>query len=341
MQKIIRVPIKINKSLVNPKNAGIMKFPNDAVNKKVSPFVMNNKEWQQILDGNHAVFDEKERGSVVGTIKLYAEIATEKATELLQQTIYNNSFNFFDRCVFAACIAEQLVGNYSTTVNAIWRNMTGSIRNPEPHIRQAILNSIEKMSVIRITLDAQDVINRLQSLSKKKLRICTKRTHYTSYLLPCSILSVSVNNITVDGIKFLDDSPVLYEYANAKKQVYTIQSDLLQSEKVHNTELGIKLKNYVLLRICEIKRSTVDNADAMLLDTIINYCVGESSDRMLKKRIRQHVYDYLEELTTKGEINGFVMKDKNGAPCELSNCIKFCINVTKTHKEFSKKGKNC
>ena len=250
----------------------------------------------------------------------------------LKEKILNSSFDVFDRQVLSACIAEQLFGNKITTINAVWKNMSGEDREPEPVMRSKILWSIEKMSLIRIRISLKEAFEKLQSLRKNKLR-CTSKLEFVGYLLPCEIAPAVINNSTVvDAIKFLDEIPLLYEYSSWKKQAYTIDSNLICSPSVKNTELGLTLKSYILLRINEIKRSGNSDASSILLNTLINYCIGETTDRKLKHRIRRYTYSYLEELVNNGEINNFLMKDSDNNLCELKNCTKFCINVTKFTK---------
>ena len=329
MKNLVRTPIICDRRLTNFQNAGNVVYPNDSLGKKFPQLqndwednIKHEKEWE---------ITEKEHGQEVATIRLAVRIVKE-ADDFLKEKILNNSFNIFDRHVLAACIAEQLFGNKITTVNAIWKNMSGEDREPEPEMRSKILWSIEKMSLIRIRISLKEAFERLQSLRKNKLR-CTSRLEFVGYLLPCEITSAVINNSTVvDAIKFLDEIPLLYEYASWKKQAYTIQSNLLPSPSVRNTERGMSMKSYILLRINEMKRSGNSNASSILLSSIIQYCNGNPDDRKLRKRIRDNTYSYLTELKGKQEIIDFSTIDANGQLCELKNCVKFVIKVSKFSK---------
>lgn len=327
---IIQVPIKIGNHLTNFKNAGTLVYPNDSLGKTLPKLcaewkdnIKQHKEWE---------LSEREHGQEIATIRLAIRIV-EEATDFLREKILSNSFDVFDRHVLAACIAEQLFGNKITTVNAIWKNMSGENREPEPKMRHKILWSIEKMSLIRLRISLKETFEQLQSLRKNKLR-CTSKLEYVGYLLPCEIAPAVVNKFNVvDAIKFLEETPLLYEYASWKRQAYTIQSNLLPSPSVRNTDLGMAMKHYILLRVNEMKRSDNTAASSMLLNSIIQYCDGNLSDRKLRKRVRDSAYSYLTELKDKQEILDFSLLDANGNLCELKNCVKFDIKV----KKFAKK----
>lgn len=330
VEKITRVPIIYEKRLTNFQNAGTIVYPNDSLGKK---FPNLRDEWKDNIEHEKEwEIAEKEHGQEVATIRLAIRIVKE-ADDFLKEKILNNSFDVFDRQVLAACIAEQLFGNKITTVNAVWKNMSGEDREPKPEMRSKILWAIEKMSLIRIRISLKEAFEKLQSLRKNKLH-CTSKLEFVGYLLPCEIAPAVINNSkVVDAIKFLDEIPLLYEYASWKKEAYTIQSNLLPSPSVRNTELGMTLKSYILLRINEMKRSGNSNASSILLSSIIQYCKGNSADRKSRKRIRDHTHSYLTELKDKQEITDFSLVNADGLPCELKDCIKFLVKVPK----FSKK----
>lgn len=327
---IVRVPIILENRLTNFKNAGQSVYPNDSLGKN---FPQLQNDWKNNIEQEQEwEIPEKERGQQVATIQLAVRIVNE-ADDFLREKILNNSFDVFDRQVLAACIAEQLFGNKITTVNAVWKNMSGETREPKPEMRSKILWSVEKMSLIRFRISLKEAFEKLQSLRKRKLH-CTSKLEYVGYLLPCEIAPAVINNVNVvDAIKFLEETPLLYEYASWKKQAYTIPSNLLPSPSVRNTELGMTLKSYILLRINEMKRSGNSNASSILLNSIIQYCNGNPEDRKLRKRVRDNTHSYLLELKDKQEIIDFSLVNEDGVPCELKNCVKFIVKVEK----FSKK----
>lgn len=325
MEDVKREPIILPvPHLNNLREVGEVKIINDSLGKKI--FSLSPEEWEAGFKEDLSKFTERENNRDKATIYWGMRIA-ESVDTLRRDKILETPLSQFDKLVLGACLAEQLAGNMATTVNSLWQDMSGETREPEPGMRGKILDSVERMSGIKICLDVTNAYKNLKSLKNKN----PAKLRFRRYLLPCETMEIVMNKTIAVGIEFLKESLLfaLYDYANDKKQVYTINSELLKSLSVRNTELGIMLKSYLLIRIDEIYRASLKQKTTLkpfiMLETILSECGKSNPDRMTKKRVRDKTIAFLEELREKGKINDFEILNKNDKPCDFKDCVKFKI----------------
>lgn len=340
---IIRVSISCYPRLANLRNAGRIKILNDSLAKTL--FSLSSDEFKSYFPDENGEVPEKEfseniSGKSRAVITLGMEIAAKGIEKLRREEILATPLSPFDKLILGSCLAEQIAGNSITTINAIWKNISGNNREPKPEMRKKIIDSIERMSVIRITVNFSDAYKNLPSF--KSLNRPRNEIKYRRYLLPCETTTIKINGQEVsDAIEFLKESPLfaLYQYADDKKQVYTIPSELLFSRAVRNNERGLVLKSYVLLRINELARSKI-KVTTILLSSIIEYFGNtehDSNPRRFKAKIREKTAEYLEELKEREIIRDWLPLDAENNLCDLKKCEKFKIDVVKKTKKKPKK----
>lgn len=152
----------------------------------------------------------------------------------------------FDFAVLDACITEKLHGNEYTTPNIIFHRLGGG-RNLTPKMRKAILDSVEKLSKVRITLNWEDAVK------KNIVKDEQKRSTFKGYLLPTESVTLQINGKIIDAIHLLTGG-VIINNANIRNQFVTCDTKLLQPP-VKTTTQTISINHFFLRRINEIKGS--------------------------------------------------------------------------------------
>jgi hypothetical protein len=188
------------------KPVDIYQQPNDKITKNLATAT------KEEMDSGQLIVNEK-----VGNIFSYITLYPEEAKRLGLEHI-----NTFDLFVLFSCISIKAAGNGQTTVNIIYKTMTGKsgeVKIPDK-MRQEIMQSIDKLRLTPITIDATGICAKYNHKAKGK---------YTkSYLLPAKMSGEGVINggYTDDIITFYDDSP-LYEIALMKnKQLFSINREI-------------------------------------------------------------------------------------------------------------------
>ena len=111
-------------------------------------------------------------------------------------------FTPFDREVCLACISEQASGNQITTIDAIYRCMTGSEqKHASPSVAEDIRRSLDRIIFCKVTFDASDICNKFGYNSRKPMI-------YTGSLLPAEYLQ---------NVNFVKTIITLYKNEKGKK----------------------------------------------------------------------------------------------------------------------------
>ena len=219
---------------------------------------------------------------------------------------YDNTdpLNVTDYAVLSVCASEYDVGNRYTTVAIILRGLIGKVGNqnvrPRPDQYNAIINSLKKLMFTGIEIDLSVTNAELNYGGKEKI---------TSALLPAKIVETSINGKIVDDvIYFLDESPLM-EIARARKQILTYDAELLNVPNQNNTLLVIAVKNYVIIRVLEIKLHKL--TPTLTFGDIFEKCRIANADRKIKQRTRSYVISFFEHLQNKDEISSFKIFKKH------------------------------
>ena len=212
----------------------------------------------------------------------------------------------YDKCVLdAVCglhTALAMQGKDCFTLQQVYRQMNGTDENVHPEAVEQIRESIKKMTVKRITIDATDQIN---ARRKKKVKNAT----FESYLLPLNVARVEMPGGTIlEGYRFIE-KPAIYSYAGEIKQIIRVPIELLNTKnKVYNKPDIAKIRAYLIGRIASMKdsKARLDN-NKILYATIYREAEidTENLDKTQMKRIRDRIKGILDGLIEEGFISAY------------------------------------
>ena len=266
------------------KSAKKRKDPNDKINK--SFFNMTEQQHEAgkliVLEG---VSQKKINGNVVKeNIVTPITLEYSQYTEKIMAT--KPRFNAFDREVLNACIAEQAVGNAVTTVNSIYRNMTGDSkdRKPSSEMVKLIKSSLNKLLFCDATIDLTEVCAKYGYNNNKPYIL-------HSAILPGQYVESVVNGMPNISVEFYKPSPLFLAAEVKNGQILSYDKNLLDVP-LNNTPAIITVKSYLLRRICEIH--------AHKLTPIITFAdIFEKNNltelsKLARSRLRDHIKKMLD-----------------------------------------------
>ena len=170
--------------------------------------------------------------------------------------------------------------------------------NPTQNILKRISDSIEKMSKIRVTINAEMEVKARQNI----------QAEYRDYLLNTRAACVNINGVMLDCVE-INTEPVLYKYSESKKQIARADVKMLDMP-INNTTENIILKDYLLRRLLGMQNDKSKLSNVLRYATIYDY-LGIKKDSSLqeyekkKKRVRDTVKMILSDWKDKNKISGF------------------------------------
>ena len=190
---------------------------------------------------------------------------------------------------------------------------TGESKDISSEMRKAILESVDKMSSTKITIDNSE---EAKAFGYKKLK------YFGSLLDSKRIEGVKINGNKVEDCICILQSPALYDYAKLKNQIGTIDIRMLNIPKLddlhiifRNTPQNIELKEYLLQRIIGIKNQKSKISETIRYETIYEYLRIEAPTRktfLVKcKKLRDKVKFLLEYWKRQNLIKGY-KEEKEG-----------------------------
>lgn len=230
------------------KPVDIYQQPNDKITKNLATATKEEMESGQLI------VNEK-----VGNIFSYITLYPEEAKRLGLEHI-----NTFDLFVLFSCISIKAAGNRQTTVNIIYKTMTGKSGEVKltDKMRQELMQSIDKLRLTPVTIDATGICAKYNHKPRGK--------YVKSYLLPAKMSGEGIVNggYTEDVITFLDDSP-LYEIAMMKnKQIFSINRDVFDIPKVKANRQNLTLRQLLVTLVHDAGHADkVKNT--ILIDTLL------------------------------------------------------------------------
>ena len=211
----------------------------------------------------------------------------------------------FDREVYTAVGSLYLAAeeNRVLTRAMIFRVLSGNKDNasPTPEMLEAIDRSIERMSVIRVTINATQEVKAGYNVEDT----------YSDYLLNTTIARRTLYGKTVEAIK-INTPPILYMYANAKNQIARMNVKMLDAP-INNTKENIMLKGYLARRLATAKGKKDERWRTIKYDTIYEYLGLRAEDyksktelAQIRKRVRDKgIKPILEYWKKEGDIKSF------------------------------------
>lgn len=263
-------PKRIQKENYDTIPFDLFQHPNDKITKNIA--TATTAEWEA---GEIQVLEQQPRGrkpAIISTVNFDLDKMAELGVSKLDS---------FDLFTLHTCIAIKAAGNDKTTVNIIYRTMTGrdGIKtSPTPAMKTAILESLEKLMYIPVTIDASGICFEYGYQGKGKYK---KRP-----LLPAGIDGDStINNAEVDDVIELYKESPLMEIATMKNgQVITYEKKLL-NVPLNTNRQNIVIPPYLIHRIKNSEHKEMRNT--ILIDTIINDCDWEGARKRLTKIIEK------------------------------------------------------
>lgn len=308
------------------------KSSKDNINKR-QPIVVVEEEPRNVLTkkGWRPVSKPLAEVSVHLSINKNVSAAVEKC-------IRNSGLESFDRIVLEICATHQYHGKDYITVNTIFKYMGGN-GDPDPKMRQRIIDSVDKLRGLDIRIDATEAYQKLHRLQRPLGKPKRKPDKQGKIVLVDNLLSAKRLEIEVDGhildaIKFKDVSPI-FLYTQDKGETQVLSQKLLAASRLRATKNFIVLKHYILSRVRSMARSKKNGTDlkpTITFQAIYKNCGDPEkaqSDRMFRKRVRDATVVYLNSLVEEKEICEFHCVDDNFQPqTETAKCTKILIKFS-------------
>ena len=244
-----------------------------------------DEQYQKLMNGGRRGVIEKKNH------KKYGEIVTKYYITNVDNYDNTDPLTSGDYDVLSVCISEIENGNMCTTVAIILRGLTGKTRREvggthngvvNPDQRKSILKSIEKLMSTKIEIDLSETNKKLGYNDGKEEKI-------TSVILPCYYKTEKINGQIVDDTIYFDRQSPMYIIADQRNQIIRYDVSLLDVPNQNNTPLVITIKNYVILRVMEIKKHKM--TPTITLDDVFKKArISDAS-----KRTKQHARECLEK----------------------------------------------
>jgi len=181
--------------------------------------------------------------------------------------------------------------------------------NPSKQQIGAVTKSIEKLALIRVTIDWTEHI-RLNNKGDMPEGASFK---VTDYMLPVRKYTATIGGQKVEGYQFIDrdNYTPLHQYATSVGQIGQHPVKMLNIP-INLDQQKIVIRDFLLEEIAHIKNRTNWN-NTISVDRLLEVA-GESSqtiDRTKKKRLLKAVKDMLDYWKKKGYIKGYKEKKAN------------------------------
>ena len=242
-----------------------------------------DKQYENLLSGkkNGGILEKKKNkkhGDIISTYKI-TNAEGYGGTDPL---------SFFDYSVLSVCDSTIAEDNDCITFAMILRGLTGKTRaavggtdngTVNPDQRAAIMESVIKLMQTTIKVDNSKVN---EALGYEGGKIIHRQG---------------------ETIK----SP-FFEVADQRNQIIRYDTELLDVPNQNNSPLVITLKNYVMLRVMEIKKHKM--TPTLTLDDIFKKARITDKPNYLKLRAREYVDEFLKHLQEKSVIKSFEWSKK-------------------------------
>ena len=250
--------------------------------------------------------------------RIIVKEGVKKNTAVVTSITFNNMdelmprprFTPFDREVCFACISEQASGNQITTIDAIYRCMTGGEKkHPSPKIAEDIRRSLDRMIFCKVTFDASDTCKKFGYNSKEPMI-------YTGSLLPAEYLqNVTINGKKTTCIRFLRRSPI-FDFAEIKNSQILSYDKKILDLPVNNNQDTLVIKCYLARRILEILKHNLKRT--ITFEDVINKNGFENADKFKKTRLRKFIQHCFAHWVERKILQSFIVNKRGRTPYSVS-----------------------
>lgn len=267
---------------------------------------LSEQNYQKLLDGKSRKIVEKKHH------KKFGEILSEYTISNVDGFDNSDPLFFFDYSVLSVCISESLAGNNILTLPIILRGLTGKSTGVSGGTANGAVNSDQRNAIIvSIEKLMSTIVKYNCSDANKKLGYNdSTNTIITDTILPCHFATSKINGQVVNDTIFLDRPSPFFTIADQRNQIIRYDVDLLDVPNQNNTPLVITLKNYILLRICEIKLHKM--TPTITFHDVFKKARIFDKDNKTKLRARDYAIQFFKHLQDKGFIKSFeIIKKRN------------------------------
>ena len=291
MKNIINIQVYPNKKRIVP-NCKLAKVINN----------LTDPQFDKMMDGNKRgvveMNNHKKHGKIVTYYKLVNSDNPDDTDPLTE----------FDRAVLSVCISEWEFGNRHTTPAIILRGLTGKKGiggngRIFPDQRVAILRSVKKMMGLILEIDLTETNKKLKYNDGKEQKM-------TSAILPAYFMTNNINGQPIEDVIYFDrESPIMI-IARDRKQLITFDNYLLNVPHQQNTQMNITIKNYVMVRLQEIKLHKL--TPIITFEDVFKKCRIDKASSDTKMNARNAIIKFMQHMKNKLEITNFeVTKQQN------------------------------
>jgi hypothetical protein len=176
--------------------------------------------------------------------------------------------DFFDLCVFYACLAIQLEGNMGASLQSIFRTMTGKTSKQSKHISESMLMDIHDSLVKLMSIPVEYDITGAMKVYKKGKGLPDKPV---GIFLPCTLSGKTrIQGQEVDCfVKFYDQAP-LVKIVLAKGNQFIRFPTALLDVPLKSDRQNIVIPPYLLQRTEDTRTGVVRKT--ILIDDAIEDC---------------------------------------------------------------------
>ncbi len=227
------------------------KDPNDKISKRLFNMSDEQRNANQLFisEGDFRTKDVLINKTINNppSKEIFTPISLDYSQYMEKISAVKPNFDAFDREVCFACISEQVAGHRFTTLNAIYRNITGDTKckRPKEAMYQRIKASISKLTFSEITIDLSEVCVRYGLRKEGSIVIL-----HTS-IIPGKYTETKIKGQRSILVEFYEPSPLFLAAEIKNGQILTYDKKLLDVPIQNSPEI-IVIKSYVLRRVLEI-----------------------------------------------------------------------------------------
>ena len=282
------------------------KDPNDKINKRF--FNMTDKQYER--EEMKIKESSKEKKD---TILTPINLEYSRYTEQIMAT--RPRFNAFDREILYACLSEQVEGNLATTLDSIYRLITGDNgkRRPMKPMTELIKQSLDKLLFCDVRIDLTEVCAKYGYNKGQPLILHTA-------ILPGQYMEGAiVNGEKTTAIKFYEKSPLFVAAEVKNEQILSYDKSLL-NVPIRNSPEVIVIKSYVLRRILEIISHKM--IPTITFDDIWDKNQLNDASTRQKQRFREYICKMFDFWVQQKLIDSYQINKETHIPIVLLSLIQ-------------------